>query len=279
VATDKPESDEEGKEDSQIKMPSIEQLLNFIQDKDARLGLVLSVFLLFLLVFVWLSRSYGGVFEGGFSEVIRAFGVFLLSATAFVIFFKAIDGSILPRIIVWYFTSLILLTVSAFWIQAILRSPTPYLIDAKCFIDLWSQGCPLGTSLAQPIAVASSPEEQSSQGSTSKVPYIPPTRNKVFVQFAGSLSRDDVTRVSMALTKESWNMDDADRGGERTAQAGGIDQVRYFHAEDLELAKQLAASYNKLATWKGFDELAVAYVSGYESRMAVGRIEVWTSVD
>ena len=266
MATDTQEDNKRG-----IPLPSIETLLNFIQDRDARLGLVLSVFLLLLLVFAWFSRAYGGITQGGFFGVIQAFGAFLALATCFVIFFKAIDGSILPKIIVWYFTSLLLLTVSAFWVQAILRTPAPFLIEARCFADLWSQGCPLGTPMAQSIQAAPV------QSDTSK--GAPDPRNRVFVQFSGSLDRAEVTRVSLALKQKGWNVRGAESGGERTAQAVGIDQVRYFHAEDEALAKDLAADYNALGGWPGFDPLSVALVTGHENRVPSGHLEVWTSVE
>ena len=271
MATDEPEAAELRK--SRIEMPTIEKLLNFIQDRDARLGLVLSVFLLFLLIFVWFSNAYGGLSEGAISGLIRAFGVFLLLATSFVIFFKVIDGSILPQIIVWYFTSLLLLTVSAFWVQAVLRTPTPFLIEARCFVDPWSQGCPLGIPMAQKVEVVPLPTGPPQDLTR------PDPRNRVYVQFAGALSRPDVTTVSKKLKDNGWNVQGAEQGGESTAQAVGIDQVRYFNKEDEALAKRLAREYNELAKWKGFDQLAVAFVAGHESRVPVGHLEVWTSVD
>ena len=268
--TDKREATERDK--VLIEIPTIEKLLNFIKDRDARLGLVLSVFLLFLLIFVWFSRAYGGISDGGLFGLIRAFGLFLLIATGFVIFFKVIDGSILPRIIVWYFTSLLLLTVSAFWIQAILRTPTPFLIEARCFVDLWSQGCPLGTSIAQNVQIATFKNEPADQ-------HSPDTRNRVYIQFAGALSRKEVQSVSVKLQSRGWNVQGAEQGGERTAQAVGINQVRYFHEEDNDLAMRLATEYNKLAKWDGFHHLAVAFVAGHESRVPGGHLEVWTSVE
>ncbi|MFA5985635.1 MAG: hypothetical protein WC782_16570 [Methylococcaceae bacterium] len=251
-------------------IPTVEKLLNFIQDSDARLGLALSVFLLLLITFVWFSSAYGG----SFSSLVRAFGAFLLLSTGVVIFFKVIDGSILPRVIVWYFTSLLLLTVSVFWVQAILRTPAPFLVEARCFVDLWSQGCPLGTSVAQKVEVA--PLFDATQQSDS----APDKRNRVYVQFAGALSREDIIKVSLKLKDEGWNVQGAERGGERTAQAVGIDQVRYFHNEDQDIAKRLTTKYNELASsWHGFDQLSVAFVAGNESRVPVGYLEVWTSVD
>lgn len=262
-----------------FQMPSIEKLLNFIQDRDARLGLVLSVFLLFLLIFIWFSNAYGSVTEGSFLDLIRAFGMFLLLATGFVIFFKVIDGSILPRVIVWYFTSLLLLTVSTFWIQAILRTPAPFLIEARCFVYLWSQGCPLGTSIAQTVEVASPPETETERDSLPNTTYIPVKSNRVYVQFAGALSREKVTEVLLKLKGEGWNVQNASRGGERTAKAVGIDQVRYFHEEDEDIAMQLGTKFNELASWRGFDKLAVAFVAGHKSIVPIGQLEVWTSVD
>ncbi len=268
-----------GSEPSKVTIPTIEKLLSFIQDKDARLGLVLSVFLLLLSTFVWFSGAYGSILGGGFFNLLRAFGVFLLLAVGVVIFFKAIDGSILPRIIVWYFISLLLITISAFWVQAILRTPTSILIDARCFVDLWQQGCPLGTEVAKEVVTAPVPENQDTHGSTPASSYHPDKRNRVFVQFSGDLSRENVTKVSLTLKSMEWNVNGAEQGGERTAQAAGIDQVRYFLREDKDLATKLATQYNELASWRGFDQLSVAFVAGYTSRIPIGHLEVWTSVD
>lgn len=266
---------------SKVQIPTIEKLLGFIQDRDARLGLVLSVFLLLLITFVWFSSAYGSVLGGGFFDLLRAFSVFLLLAAGVVIFFKAIDGSIIPRIIVWYFIFLLLITISAFWVQAILRTPTSFLVDARCFVDLWGQGCPLGTAIAKEVIAASPPdiEHTSGQLQPQDTSYKPDKRNTVYVQFSGELSRENIKEVSLKLNSLGWNVQGADRGGERTAQAVGIDQVRYFHREDKDLATNLAIKYNELAGWQGFDQLTVAFVAGYKSTIPMGHIEVWTSVD
>lgn len=272
--TDKPDSTDQ--HNLRFGIPPIKWLLTNIQHQDARLGLVISVFLLLLLCFSWISGSYGGVSEVNFADLIYYLIMFLVLAVGIVIFFKVLDGSILPRIILWYVTTLLLITFSLFWMQALLRTPTVFLIDARCFTDPWSQGCPLGTPTPTTLVAAPSNE---SLVSDSQNASPPDPRNKVFVQFAGALTRQAVIDVSTTLENRHWNIQGAARGGERTAQAVGINQVRYFHKEDKNLATQLATEYNATAKWEGFNKLSVAFVDGYTARVSPGVLEVWTSVD
>lgn len=272
--TDK--SDNAEQHNLRFGIPPVKWLLTNIQHQDARLGLVISVFLLLLLSFTWISGSYGGVSEVSFSDLIYYLIMFLILAAGIVIFFKVLDGSILPRIILWYVTTLLLITVSLFWMQALLRTPAVFVVEAKCFVEPWSQGCPLGKSIPTTIVEAPSKEVQNSN--THNLPF-PDSRNTVFVQFAGTLARQAVIDVSTTLKKRHWNIQGAERGGERTAQAVGINQVRYFHKEDAELARQLATEYNATAEWPGFIKLSVAFVDGYTTRVSPGVLEVWTSVN
>lgn len=160
--------------------------------------------------------------------------------------------------------------------QALLRTPAVFVVEAKCFVEPWSQGCPLGKSIPTTIVEAPSKEVQNSN--IQNLPF-PDSRNTVSVQFAGTLARQAVIDVSTILKKRHWNIQGAGLGGERTAQAVGINQVRYFHKEDAELAKQLATEYNATAEWPGFIKLSVAFVDGYTTRVSPGVLEVWTSVN
>lgn len=300
-------------------MPSVKDLLGFIGDKDARLGLLMAVFVLFLTVGAWFVQAFGGdLGVAGVEGVLRMLGTILVGLAGFVIFFKAIDGTRVPQVIVWYATALVLLTVSIAWVQTVLRTPVPLLVEARCFANPWNQGCPLGPAQATDIAVvevlpplepsieidpeatpdgsdpgdppvtgsAPPPDPDSAAGVLSIAEglgfdYTPNGRaNRVFVQFAGALSRDRVIWVSMALRDElGWNVQGADRGGERTAAANGVDQVRYFRPEDKALATALARAYNALGVWDGFEPLNVALLTGFEGSVPPGHLEVWTSVD
>lgn len=272
--TDK--SDNTDQHNLRFGIPPVKWLLTNIQHQDARLGLVISVFLLLLLSFTWITGSYGTISKMSFSELTYSLIIFLILAAGIVIFFKVLDGSILPRIILWYVTTLLLITVSLFWMQALLRTPAVFVVEAKCFVEPWSQGCPLGKSI--PTTIVEAPRKEVQNSNTQNLPF-PDSRNTVSVQFAGTLTRQAVIDVSTTLENRHWNIQGAARGGERTAQAVGINQVRYFHKEDAELAKQLATEYNATAKWPGFIKLSVAFVDGYTARVSPGVLEVWTSVD
>ncbi|WP_238364238.1 hypothetical protein [Mesobacterium pallidum] len=302
------------------KVPSVKDLLGFIGDKDARLGLLMAVFVLFLTVGAWFVQAFGGnLGVAGVGGVLRMLGTILLGLAGFVIFFKAIDGTRVPQVIVWYATALVLLTTSIAWMQTVLRTPVPLLIEARCFANPWHQGCPLGPLVAAEVAAVEvvPPEEQSvvigdpsgpddpedpdTNPPTGTAPaperdseagvraiaeglgtaYTPDGQtNRVFVQFAGALSRDKVIWVSKALRDTlGWNVQGADSGGERTAAANGVDQVRYFRPADRELAMALARAYNALGVWDGFEPLSVALLRGFEGSVPPGHLEVWTSVD
>lgn len=258
-----------------VKPPDTLKLLGFISDRDARLGLVLSVFVLIALVAIWVSQALGGATGPNLGELLQTLFWAMIGCAGFVVFFKAIDGTIVPRLILWYVTVLALLTVSVFWVQSILRTPTPFLIEARCFADPWAAGCPFGIVLAKDIR----PAPVAAENSTDKSQAPPDPRNRVFIQFAGALARSSVVDLSRDLVKVGWNVQGADRGGERTASAAGVDQVRYFFPGDEALARRLARSYNQKANWDGFDPLSVAFVDGFENRVAPGHLEVWTSVD
>ena len=66
-------------------MASIHKLLTSIKNQDARLGLVLSVFLLLLIVFTWFNRAYQ---DGDVITVFQAFGAFLLISACLVVFLE-----------------------------------------------------------------------------------------------------------------------------------------------------------------------------------------------
>lgn len=253
-------------------------LLKFIQDKDARLGLVLSLFILLLLVASWFLKTFGGVFtEDGLAGLFSTLGWLLVAAAGFVVFFKAIDGTIVPRLIVWYLAVIVLLTSSVFWLQAVLRTPLPFLIEARCFAEPWGQGCPFGPVQAAVISPAPKPEEEAA-GLGPREAVIPEDY-RVSVRFAGAVPRDAVTAVSQRLAENGWQLDRPAEGGARTARAAGVDQVRYFHDEDGEAAERLALVYNRTANWPGFEPLSIARIEGHQAQVPLGYLEVWTSVD
>lgn len=98
---------------------------------------------------------------------------------------------------------------------------------------------------------------------------------RVFVQFAG-FNRDDVVVLAQALSGEGWQVEAADKGGERTGAADGLNEVRYFRADDRTLAEALALSVS--AGLKGQPPIVVKDLSGTKfGQGEPGLLEVWIS--
>lgn len=98
---------------------------------------------------------------------------------------------------------------------------------------------------------------------------------RVFVQFAG-FDREEVVALARSLATEGWRVEAADKGGERTGAADGLNEVRYFHADDRALAEALALSVS--AALLGQPLIAVKDLSGTQfGQGEPGLLEVWVS--
>jgi hypothetical protein len=98
---------------------------------------------------------------------------------------------------------------------------------------------------------------------------------RTFIQFAG-FGRDDVVALAQRLSAQGWNVQAADKGGERTGAADGLNEVRYFHADDRAVAEALALAAS--AGLKGQPAIAVKDLSATQFRKAEpGLLEVWIS--
>jgi hypothetical protein len=93
-----------------------------------------------------------------------------------------------------------------------------------------------GVATAPPPVVEPAPAPGGADG-----PDAPPTEGRrVFIQFAGSLNRDAAVSLARALQGAGWRVEGAEQGGERLSSAFGLNEVRYFNAEDAGAAAALA---------------------------------------
>lgn len=69
---------------------------------------------------------------------------------------------------------------------------------------------------------------------------LDPGKYKVFVQFAGVLQRDSVRAMMQQLKDQGWNVQGVSGGGQRTAAAAGLSEIRYPPGSEAA-AKALAA--------------------------------------
>lgn len=103
----------------------------------------------------------------------------------------------------------------------------------------------------------------------------PPPAARVFVQFA-EFVREDVIRLAADLTQQGWMVEGAERGGERTGAADGMNEVRYFNADDRANAEALALSVS--GAMAGRPPIAVKDLSATKYAQAKpGLLEVWIS--
>jgi cell division septation protein DedD len=94
---------------------------------------------------------------------------------------------------------------------------------------------------------------------------------QVFMQFAGSLQRDQVRSLMRNLASSGWNMQGVDGGGERTPNAAGINEVRYGAAEDQAAAIELA----RMVQGSGLNARSVTW--SYTTVVPPKTLEIWIS--
>ena len=125
--------------------------------------------------------------------------------------------------------------------------------------DITGVGVALGVAVAKVEEIAENPTEeiaarkidltrrQALEIANERVAFDLPTANprfrqSVYIQFAGNLTRAQITALNQALKESGWNAPDA--SGERISAADGLNEVRYSGTNEAA-AKALAAAINE----------------------------------
>lgn len=99
----------------------------------------------------------------------------------------------------------------------------------------------------------------------------------VYVQFAGG-RREDIETVSEFLAEKGWNVP----GEERTGNAAGKQEIRYYYDNDANAAKMLAADLSKSLLEAGFAEKTIETrqlnPENFKIRPNYGILEVWIEI-
>lgn len=99
--------------------------------------------------------------------------------------------------------------------------------------------------------------------------------SRVFIQFAG-FPRDSIVGLADTLAANGWQVEGRERGGQRIGAAAGLNEVRYFNAEDKALAEELAR--NVAAGLPEPRTIEVKNLSGGRfGDVPAGQLEVWVS--
>ena len=175
---------------------------------------------------------------------------------------------LISTVLAWFATMAAIVWTSAFMLQT-LSGDAVLPLRAGCFFHPWQIGCP-----------AEAPSKKRYVGTRegqNDVPVPAPEvgPNKVYVQFAGSIVRNDLVENVSKLVEAGWNVQGANRGGERTSAAYRLNEVRFFRKEDEALANQLAINFADEVSWT--DKLKTVNLSDAGYSTPKGYLEVWTS--
>ena len=173
----------------------------------------------------------------------------------------------LKMVVAWFAVVLLISVTIVFFISAAFPGKTG-IAPAPCLVRFWERCETVGDDIAErnytpppPVKSTIPPVEQNIKFNTYQV--------KVF--FAGIIRRQDVIDMSQKLESMGWRLERPDRGGERTPEAAGQNEVRYSAPGDEVAAKELARLVQ--ASTIVSEQITVRR----EASLAVGNLEVWVS--
>lgn len=252
---------------------------------------VFAIFFMVVLLFSWIHIS--GVTADGFSATFKKISI----PMGIILFLSLVLTNLRKTLLGQAATIFILIYCVAAMKQFLLAHyPPPGLPAFYCFINIFEKGCPgspnyTSVALAEaelvPVptstsdsegAVAGSNADQDDADVSSSAPSLPPliSTGPVFLQFSGNVQRAALIDIAQKLVTEGWRVQGADRGGERTAAAAGINEVRYFYPEDKAAAQSLVESIKGLAPWTS-SPLTVQDFSASGYSPPRGQLEIWVS--
>ena len=221
---------------------TLKYLANLVFGEDRSLGLVLAVGL--ILVFTTLAVIQSGAALADFPDAMRTIGIGSGIAAIAVVIFRVVAHGLLSTIIVWFVALIGMAVTLCFAVQFATGDRfTPPLAKAGCYIAPASKGCPFSADYSEGDIETAQTTTLAEAGRETASALQPQRTGPVFIQFAGAIARDDMSRAARALQEAGWRVEGASRRGERIGTAAGLNEVRYFHAEDSQDAELLAREF------------------------------------
>lgn len=253
--------------------PSGGGLFRFLWDtvrRDRMLAIILAAVGVALLMAAYLSRS--GATADGLQGILKI----MLPTLVVIVILVLVLGSMRNTILGRTFTAMILVYLIAGLKQFLFAGYPPPLPPFYCFVTIQAEGCP-GSPKYSHTALANALTEvvEASAPAASGTPLQTVSPGLVFMQFAGNLQRETIVELAQALSAEGWRMQGATRGGERTAAASGLNEIRYFHQEDRLYAEALARSIMDKVDW--IPSMEVRDLSRSRYNPEKGQLEIWIS--
>ncbi len=291
--TGDPNSPNNKTNDTNVLIGFLKWLIGLVWDEDRWLGL--AVVLTMIVVVAAIIGQLYGVAQDGFTDLATYIGKVLAISAISLGIVKVLRGSVYGHILVVFVMGTTMIGTLSFAAQFLSGDKIGFLTRSGCMLAPYSRGCPFSEEYSvaltdvQNLEPTEMPPEVLAPGNAEPVnqdePLVTPVNqdepqfdNPVYVQFAGALSRKRITKASESLVDSGWNVQGADRGGERTISAYGLNEVRFFADEDRAAALALADQYNALANWLGSETMSVRDLSDADFNPQDGLLEIWTSV-
>lgn len=185
--------------------------------------------------------------------------------------------SLLSTVVGWIAAALFAVWASAILASAVVRDSP--LTPPPCIIRFWEPCAQLEDRIAEgKMKEQNLPDVKPAEvvvAANSAIATLEPTakatvsNHKVYIQFAGVISRESITSLATGLKQGGWKVQG--QSGERIKTAAGLNEVRFLSEADREVAEALAKA---IADTQIVSAQIVAKQNG---AIAPNALEVWIS--
>jgi len=206
-------------------------------------------------------------------SVLYVIGIGVLLSIVTSVVTSIVGDKLIMIALKWFVVGIAALWVALFIVQLIY----PESQRIACAVHFWATCQFTADKVAEITADKVAESTESTPAVPAALPEIPPNAGfqpanyKVFVQFAGVITRDSVKSMMRALRNNGWNVQGANAGGERTVAAAGYTEVRYPNESDLQAARALAREV------QAANLTSHAITEQRTPSIAKGSLEVWVS--
>ncbi|KXG87597.1 hypothetical protein [Agrobacterium bohemicum] len=188
--------------------------------------------------------------------------------TVLIIIANIIDDRVTKYIIGYTLTVCFCVVAVCFVVSALFRDQG-IINPTYCLVRFWERCNVIEDRVAELNSQAIDSKNEIPQVISGNNAGVTSSNYKVFIQFAGLITRESIQDLNAALKAGGWRVQSD--SGERIRSAAGINEIRYKTGEDKAAAEALAKAIS--ASRIASVPLAVKQVSLVDT----GTLEVWIS--
>lgn len=202
--------------------------------------------------------------------LIGAASLLAVGLVAFVIA-HILQNSIQRFLLSWLFVGVFFLYTISVSVSAVFPRQTIFPA-APCIIQFWKH-CNVILNAAADKNLGTRADQ--GRGPATNTDSIKRNDYKVFVQFSGSIRRESIVQLASELSNLDWNVQGANRGGERTVNANGFNEIRYSDSAKKDAAMLLANEVQSRSP--AGQEVGIRHITNPRFQIPTNTLEVWIS--